>query len=182
MNKVRIAILGVAAVILIVSFAGKTMMARDTNGGSITESIGSAVASMLKGDVTGEVGKTYSTQWFNFSVLSIDKVTEYAGYKPEESNILVDVKIAELCTFNEDTDMSYNDFYLDSDSFEEYVFPIEPLDDTMMPEEFTLKPKEKVEYHIVYEFPEETKGLKLMYTEIDEAENEGATFTINIPD
>ncbi|MDR3254506.1 MAG: hypothetical protein LBT31_02925 [Synergistaceae bacterium] len=140
------------------------------------------IGNFLKGDVTGEVGKTYSTKWFNFFIKSVKKVDEYAGYEPVAGNTLVDVVISEKCTFNEATDMSTDDFYLDSAPFDEYVFPMEPIDDTMMPLEFTLAPKEQREYHMLYEIPSDTVGLKLAYTERDVEGNIGATFTINIPD
>ena len=54
-----------------------------------------------------------------------------------------------------------------------------PLDDTMMPDDFELAKDETVEYHMLYEVPD-IDGLMLMYTEIDEAENYGVTFTIHI--
>jgi uncharacterized membrane protein YeaQ/YmgE (transglycosylase-associated protein family) len=175
-------ILAIAVIVMIAGFVGKVMLARNTSGGTIADSVGSVVGSAMKGDVAGEVGKAYLTQWFNFSVLSIGRVEEYAGYEPEEGNVLIDVVIAELCTFDEPIDMGTSDFYVDADSFLEYVYPIDPLDGTMMPENFKLAPKEKKEYHMVYEVPEGAEGLKLVYTEIDASGGEGATFTIDIED
>jgi hypothetical protein len=181
-KKIRIALIAAVVIITIVSFVGKVMMARNTNGGTVSDGVKGAVQSILKGNVTGEVGKAYLTQWFNFSVLSIDRKKEYAGYAPEGGNILLDVVVAELCTFDEPIEMGYGDFYVDADSFIDYVYPLEPIDDTMMPEEFKLSPKEKKEYHMVYEVPEDAEGLKLVYIEVDEDQKEGAVFTINIPD
>jgi hypothetical protein len=62
----------------------------------------------------------------------------------------------------------------------DYIYPIDPISDEMMPLEFDLGPKETVEYHMVYEIPADTVGLKIMYTEIDVDDNEGVTFDIPI--
>jgi hypothetical protein len=181
MKKVKIALYITAVILAAGGFlADKIVSVRNTTGGSISDSIGSAVSSLIKGDVTGEIGKAYLTQWFNFSVLSIDRVKEYSGYKPEEGNILIDVEIAELCTFGKPIEMGTNDFFMDSDSFLEYVYPIAPVDDTMMPENFTLRPKEKATYHMVYEVPEGADDLRLVYIEVDTENNKGSTFTIKI--
>ncbi|MDR2779854.1 MAG: hypothetical protein LBB28_01880 [Synergistaceae bacterium] len=181
LKKVRI----VVSVIVVIVFAGyllvdKVRSASDTSGGSVSDSIGSVVGSLVEGDVTGEVGKAYLTRWFNFSVLSITRVGEYAGYSPEEGNILLDVEIAELCTFNEPIEMGTSDFFVDADSFLEYVYPMESKDSTMMPQNFTLQPREKVQYHMIFEIPEDAEDLELVYVEIDEKGNEGSTFMIKI--
>jgi hypothetical protein len=139
-----------------------------------------SVVQMLSGEVTGEVGKSYGTQWFKFTIISIDEVSEYAGYAPEDGNTLYDVLITETGTFEEASPMGTFDFYMDAPSFAEYIFPIDPISDEMMPLEFYLGPKETVEYHMVYEIPEDTVGLRIMYTEFDVEDNEGVTFDIPI--
>ncbi|MDR2514331.1 MAG: hypothetical protein LBD02_03875 [Christensenellaceae bacterium] len=138
------------------------------------------VGQLLHGDVTGKIGETYRTEWFNFSVSSIKEVKEYAGYTPKEGNTLYDVVITELSTFADPIPMGTFDFYMDAESFDEYVFPMDPIDETMMPTEFTLNKDDNVNYHMVYEVPSGTAGLKLMYTELSEADEKGATFTIPI--
>jgi hypothetical protein len=139
-----------------------------------------SVVEMLSGDVTGEVGKTYATQWFEFTVQSIDEVSEYAGYTPGDGYTLYDVLITETGTFDEASPMGTFDFYMDAPSFEEYIYPLDPVSDDMMPLEFDLEPKETVEYHMVYEIPSDVSGLNLMYTEVDAEDNEGVTFNIPI--
>jgi len=147
---------------------------------SVSNAVSEAVAQAVTGDVTGEIGTTYSTQWFEFNVESIEFVSEYAGYTPEEGNTLIDVVVTEEGTFDEPVPMGTYDFIIDQESFEEYVYPLDALDDTMMPDEFELAKGETVTYHMVFEVPENTEGLFLFYTEIDESDTEGATFTINI--
>lgn len=152
----------------------------DTVGQAVSEAVQEVAAQLVTGDVVGEIGTTYSTQWFEFNVESIEFVSEYAGYAAEEGNTLIDVVVTEKGTFDEPVPMGIFDFIVDHESFEEYAYPMEPLDDTMMPEEFDLAKDETVTYHMVFEVPEDTEGLFLFYTEIDESDTEGATFTINI--
>jgi hypothetical protein len=70
------------------------------------------------------------------------------------------------------------DFYLNSPLFDEYIYPIDPIDDSMMPLEFDLAKNQSVEYHMIYEIPAAVPDFQLMYTEIDETDKEGVTFTI----
>lgn len=140
--------------------------------------VGDAVGKLLSGDVTGKVGETYRTEWFDFSISSINQVDSYAGYSPAEGFTLYDVAITEISTFDDPIPMGTFDFFIDADVFDEYIYPIEALNNSMMPETFTLTKGESAEYHMVYEVPKGTQGLKLMYIEIDEEENQGATFTI----
>lgn len=172
MKKLAVIVV-ILSLMLVVSGCGSS-----NNG--VVESISNSVTQMLKGNVKGDVGKTYSTQWFEFTIASINKVNSYAGYTPASGHSLYDVVIKEKSTFEEDSIMGTFDFYMDADNFEEYIFPLDPLDDTMMPLEFILKQGESTEYHMVYEIPDSPVELKLCYTEIDEEENEGAVFTIAI--
>jgi hypothetical protein len=168
------------SVILSFSACGqKVEQAADTAAGAIS-SAGRALGQLLEGDVTGEIGKDYRTEWFSFNIASVEEVSEYAGYTPTEDYTLVDVIVSETCIFDQAIPMGTFDFYMDSDSFEDYIYPLDPLDDSMMPLEFDLAPDESVQYHMVYEIPVERDGLVLMYTEIDESDTEHATFTINL--
>ncbi len=146
--------------------------------GTSAAEVADKVAQALSGDVTGEVGKTYKTDWFEFNIKSITKVDTYAGYKAADGNQLYDVLVYEKNIFDEDIPMGTSDFYFDAETFEEYIYPIDPIDNTMMPGEFMLKPKDTAEYHMIYEIPADTVDPKLMYTEIDENDTQGATFTI----
>jgi len=142
--------------------------------------VSNTVAQILNGNVKGEIGKTYSTQWFEFTVKSIEKMDSYAGYEPENGFELYAVLLSEKSTFSKEIPMGTFDFYMDEDSFEEYIFPMDPLDNTMMPLEFKLNKGDAVEYYMIYEIPAGTEGLMLCYTEINENEDEGVLFTIAI--
>jgi len=131
-------------------------------------------------NVNGGIGKTYTTQWFDFTVESIKGVSEYAGYVPEEGNILVDIVVTVVCTFDDKVPMGIYDFYVDHISFADYVYPLEAREDTMMPEEYFMNKGETVTYHVVYEIPDGLDEVSLYYVEINELDEEGATFRIGI--
>lgn len=161
----------------------------DGTGGNVVQNVVDAFKDALdlsstSGDVEGEVGKTYKTQWFAFCVESIEFVDEYAGYQPQEGYTLVDVVVKETNIFDESIPMGTFDFLLDSDSFVEYMTPMAPLNDTMMPEEFELAVDDTVTYHMVYEVPADLADLYIFYTEIgDDGTEEGEigdTFSIRI--
>jgi hypothetical protein len=182
MKNMRVACAAVLLLSVMLSLSAcsqKVEEAADTAANAVS-SAGRTLGQLLEGDVTGEIGKDYRTEWFSFNIVSVEEVAEYAGYTPAEGFALIDVIISETCAFEEAIPMGTYDFYMDSDVFEEYIYPLDPLDDSMMPADFELAPDESVEYHMVYEIPAERDNLVLMYTEVDEDDVEHATFTINL--
>jgi len=163
----------------------------DSGGGSSGGGVGNAInqvadnvrlsaARMLQGNVSGEVGATYGTRWFEFTIESIKEIDDAFGYTAPDGYILIDVVVTETGTFDEPIIMGTFDFYMDSDTFLEYEWPIDPLDDSMMPLEFYLAKDETVTYRMVFEVPASLDDLKLMYTEIDENMSIYATFVIDV--
>jgi hypothetical protein len=137
------------------------------------------VKNLIEGNVTGELNKTYSTQWFDFTVKTIKTAYEYAGYDAGDGYKFVDVIVSETNTFDEPIPMGYWDFELAAEGLpEEDTIPLEPLDETCMPEEFTLEVGETAEYHVLFTIPDEITEISFIYEEIDEEDNVGATFTI----
>jgi hypothetical protein len=181
-TKKRIVIVLALALALALSLAacGSGKDQAESALGDASQSARELLGQLLGGDVTGEVGKDYRTEWFSFNVKSINSVAEYAGYAPGEGNVLIDVLLTETNNFEEALPFGTSDFYMDDISFEEFIYPISPIDDTMMPEEFELGTDESAEYHMIYEIPADTTDLRLMYTEIDETGAEHATFTIPV--
>jgi hypothetical protein len=159
-KKIRIFITVIALVMIAVGFGYSKMQERGT--------------------VPCEVGREYKTRWFSFTVESISRVEKYADYEPDEGFALIDVLISEKCTFQGTTVMSTSDFYLDSEEFEEYVWPIDAIDGTMMPEEFEMKRDDSAQYHMVYEVPGEAENLSLVYEETDEKGKVYRTFVFDI--
>lgn len=178
MKKMLLA--GIAAAAIMVSGCSSVAESVGQAAESVGQAVESAVAQAISGEVTGEVGTTYATQWFEFSVDSIDNVSEYAGYTPEEGYTLFDVVVTEKCTFEEEIPMGTFDFYVDQVDFEEWARPLEALDETMMPEEYYLGTDETVTYHLIFEVPEDVTGMSLYYVEVDESDTEGLTFSVKM--
>lgn len=138
-------------------------------------------AHFLSGDVNGKIGKTYSTAWFEFTINSIEEISEYEDYTPAEDSVLYDVVINEKNICQEKIFMGTYDFYMESSALSDPIFPLDPLDENMMPTQFGLAVDEVAEYHMVYEIPANVPDLALMFVEVDENGKEGSTFTIDIP-
>jgi hypothetical protein len=131
--------------------------------------------------VSGEVGETFATRWFSFTVLSVETPASYAGYRPAAGRMLVDAVISESCAEGS-LPMGTFDFYLDAPSLPAYVYPLEPFDDTMMPSAFTLTPDTPATWHMVFELPAGVTGLRLTYTEVDADNRTGAVYEVALPD
>ncbi|MGI6752278.1 MAG: hypothetical protein ACOX4U_06625 [Anaerovoracaceae bacterium] len=137
--------------------------------------------SLLKsGEIDGQIGKTYKTAWFEFNIESVEKINGYDDYFPEDGHVLYDVVIEEKNISKEPITMGTFDFYMISPSFSEKYFPLDPLDENMMPFEFQLQVDKKVKYHMIYEVPDNATDLMLRYIEIDDENKEGSTFTFKI--
>ena len=141
-----------------------------------------SIAQRIQGTVTGEIGKKYSTEWFEFAIESVEVVENYAGYSPMEGNKLVKIQITQTCTYDDPdpTPFGIFDWYMDSDSFDDYLWPLDPLDNTMMPEIFYLANGESATNIMIFEVDEDVVALKLIYTEEAEDGSIYATFIINI--
>jgi len=154
----------------IISFSDPAVRRRETRRATI--------ADFLSGDVTGETGETYQTRWFDFTIHSIDEVDSYAGHDAQEGYQLYKVQASLKNTSDDAIPMGTFDFYMDDPAFEEFIWPIAPLDDTMMPEQFDLELGEIVQYIMIFEVPAKTTELALVYTEFSENEYIGTSFII----
>ncbi|MDR3207625.1 MAG: hypothetical protein LBT60_04770 [Oscillospiraceae bacterium] len=143
--------------------------------------IGDTISDLIRGDVACRVGETYTTSWFSFTVLAVETPASYAGYTPPTGYTLVDVTLSESCAEGSQP-MGTFDFYLNAPAFPDYIYPLDPLDETMMPTAFTLTPDTPATYHMLYQIPADTTGLRLTYTEMDADNRAGAAYTIDIPD
>ena len=172
----------VFALLLVLTSCSKASDLIDSASSAVNSGLDNATSALdnfLSGDTIGEVGKTYSTQWFSFNVKSITAVDEYAGYTAADGMQLIDVVVQEKNIFDQTIPMGTADFFTDEATWPDYIYPMDPLDDTMMPIEFDLAVGETVEYHLIYEVPEGFNSMMLVYVEYDITETEGATFTIN---
>ena len=139
-----------------------------------------SIANFLDKDVTGKAGETYKTKWFEFAIDSIEKADAYKTCQAKKGHQLYVVLVTVKSIGEEPVPMGIFDFYMDAPDFTEYIWPIPPVDDTMMPEEYDLESGETVQYTMIFEVPTDTTGLALLYTENYEGGNDGATFSIDI--
>lgn len=143
------------------------------------------VGGLFGGKTSGKIGDEMKTEWFNFTVTSANEADSYAGYTPAAGKKLVVVDITETNTTDGDLEMGTFDFDLDDPADTEYYKrAIDPLDDTMMPESFTLASGETVSYTLVFEVEASSSGFSFLYTEYyvssDGSEGTGDTFTIDL--
>lgn len=138
------------------------------------DDIASSVAQLIEGEVTGEAGVEYTTQWFTFEVESMSVANTYADYTAAEGNTLVIAHITETNISGASQPFGTFDWFVDDDSLTDYIYPLDPLNDAMMPTSFTLADGESASYDVVIEYPASLAAPYLMYIEADET---GATYT-----
>lgn len=139
-----------------------------------------AVAQMLEGEVTGEVGKEYTTKWFTFTVDSMSTGTSYADYTAAEGNTLLIAHITETNVSGSSQPFGTFDWFVDDDTLAEYIYPLDPLNDEMMPASFTLEDGETASYDLVIEYPSDLPSPFLMYIEADDQGDTYNTFKLAI--
>jgi hypothetical protein len=146
----------------------------------VAQSAAENVAQFLEGDVTGEVGTKYETRWFSFTVDSAERTQNYDSYTASEGNTLLVVHITETNTSGEPQAFGTFDWFLDDDSLGEYIYPLDPLNDTMMPSSFTLADEETASYDVVIECPSSLANPYLMYVETDTDDQTYTTFKLPV--
>ncbi len=127
----------------------------------------------------GVPGQLMKTRFFSFTVQSAQVVTR-GDYTPEAGFKLVDVVIEATNTYNDALPMLDMDFNIWLGGREptgavedDMYFPLDPLDDTFAPIQYTLAVGEGRTYHYLYEIPEETTTFDLIHFEqfVDAEEN-----------
>ena len=133
------------------------------------------------GEPNGEVGKTYETKWFTFSVDAMEKTSTYKGVEASEGTTFLVCTVTETnnWTEKEALPMSAEDFYVNREGWTEVVWPETAWDDAMMPLTFDLNSEETVTYDVVFAVPEDTADIQFVYVEINESGDKLATFSIN---
>ena len=135
---------------------------------SIEPSSGSSETEDSSGDTIIKVGKTYKTRWFSFTIESLDTDTKYGSHTAASGNTLVIAHITLTNTSGSSQPFGTFDWLVDDDSLTDYIFPLSPLNDKMMPEEFDLEDGKTVSYDVVIEYSADLKNPYFMYIEEDE--------------
>ncbi len=134
--------------------------------------------------LTGQVGDTMKTMFFDFSVDAVSSPEEYDGYTPAEGNRLVVCTVTVDNTFGETLPMYDTDFQLQWGSGDEdYAWAVDAFNDQLMPLEWELLTGDTATYDMLFEAPADVDRFMLvyleMYTDADGNDGEGDLFNVN---
>jgi len=168
--------------VVIIAVVTAFLFSACTDNAQVMDNFRHMVARTIQGEIEAEIGNTYTTQWFDFTVEHIKRIDGYANQVPQNGYMLINVLITKRGTFYDTSPVPVGifDFYMNSSAFEERIYPINPLSDYMMPREFNLFYNETVTFHMIYEVPKDVPDLTLVHTEWDETDRKGASFSISI--
>lgn len=139
------------------------------------------VVSAVNGEADGEIGTTFRTYFFDYSVDSVSYPSEYEGYTPEEGMQLLDAVITIKNTFGDDLPMFNSDFQIQwydlGNGQDDFGYGIE-MDDssTVMPSSYTLANGDTCNYHVIFEVPADAKEFSISFMEFFSDNTEGDIF------
>lgn len=128
----------------------------------------------------GNIGSTFSTEWFDFTVIdAYFTKDEIGGKAPSEGNVFVVVEMDIKNSFPESVGMWTYDFQLqwNDDAPDAFSYPIEEdgLMDEQFPSEYTLKVNESRHGFYIYQAPEGFEDFSISFLErLDDGSDEGA--------
>lgn len=133
------------------------------------------------GYAEGEIGATFRTAFFDYSVDSVAFPAEYEGYTPNDGMQFLDVVISIKNTFGETLPMYNSDFQIQwhdlGNGEEDYDWGLEIEDSsTIMPYEYELLKGASCTYHVLFEVPAEAKEFSVSYLELFANDTEGDVF------
>ena len=142
---------------------------------AILMSISSCSWGQNKGTGDYAPGDTISTYWFDFSVDTVDVIDSYDGYRPASGNQLVACRLSLKNTFDEAISMSQTDFFLlwshtsgDTSSEEEEMagtYALPKFSNRQLEDTYDLEPGESREGDLVFELPDTTDRVALVFEE-----------------
>lgn len=139
----------------------------------------SQVVRAQDGYAEGQIGTTFRTAFFDYSVDSVEYPSVYEGYTPDEDMQLVDIVVTIKNTFGEALPMFNSDFWIDwmegDDEYYDYGIEMDSSS-TIMPSEFSLANGKTCKYHIIYEVPAEITSFAVCFEEFFEDESTGDIF------
>ena len=134
----------------------------------------------LSGDVTGQVGTTYATRWFDFTFNAMYTTQTYESITAASGNTLVVANITITNTFGSPQPFGTFDWFVDSASLPTYLDPLDPVSANMMPLNFTVDDGETVTYDVVVEMPANLNNAFFMYIEVSSTGDVYTSFKIPI--
>lgn len=185
-----VVIVAVVLILVFVVFKDNTpdSSANNNNAPSITtpdnnssdNSSDSTSAQQLSGEVTGQVGTEYATKWFKFTVNSLTTTQSFADHTASGGNMLVVANITITNTSGSTQPFGTFDWFIDDDSLTEYIWPMDPLNSSMMPTSFDLEDGSTVTYDVVIEASADLASPYLIYAEMGADQSVGTMFKIAI--
>ena len=132
------------------------------------------------GYVVGEVGEKLTTQFFSFSVDSVESTDRCGDAAAGEGTTLVVAEITVKNTFGETIPMFSSDFVLYYGAGDEdYCFPVEAAGDGLMELEYELAKDEEITAKVAYEVPEDADSFSLLYLEVYEDDFVGNAYYVD---
>lgn len=134
------------------------------------------------GDVIGTVGEKLETRWFTFTVDSVSVAQSYDSHTAASGNSLAIVHISLTNTTTKSQPFGTFDWLLGDDSIaqSQYIKPLSPLNENMMPSSFDLDSNSSASYDIVFEFSSDLSDPFITYVELDNSGNAYKTFKVFI--
>lgn len=135
----------------------------------------------------GFIGDKMSDAFFDFTVNSAESAQSYKDYTAAEGNKLIVVDMTIHNTFRGSVPMFASDFYVVYDWNSDPVAYADPINSEdasktygdMLPNEYSLAINEEVNGLLVYEVPESTKDVTLLFDEYFENEEWGDTYEVD---
>jgi len=124
------------------------------------------------------LGHVHSTQWFNFTIHSVQSLSQFEGHTAAYGHRLWLVDITQTGTFFEGVPMGTADWFLDGDDFRAHLYPHMQFmgRDDMMPEWFWLERGQSEKHLMLFEAPVAAANLTLNFLEVDVLNFVGARF------
>lgn len=131
--------------------------------------------------ISGGIGDTLSSAFFDFTVNSATIAETYADYLPNtEGYVFLVVDVTTVSTFDNPIPVGNYDFIIAWGAEEaEQDIAFESFSDEMYPDEVTIEKGEKVSGAVVFEVPPDEKDFSFIYEEFYEDEFVGNTCSVD---
>lgn len=136
------------------------------------------------GGTDGDLGRTFSTLFFDYTVVSAERTAEYDGHTPADGKDLLVLSVKVKNDFGSTLPMYDTDFQLQwGEGDEDFAWAVDAFNDKMMPLEWELEDKKEITYDMLFEVPKDQKNFSLVYleeyTDKDGNEKTGDFFSAN---
>lgn len=118
------------------------------------------------GGTNGDIGHTFSTMFFDYTVVSAESTMEYDGYTPGNGNKLVVLSVKVKNDFGSTLPMYDTDFQLQwGEGEDDFAWAVDAFNNDMMPLEWELEDGKTATYDMLFEVPAGITEFSLCYLE-----------------